>query len=175
MMRLVFLLCLGAIAVLAMMPGGPRTPQGGQAANVVADEAVERAPAPRVENAGNGAAEVVLKRAPDNHYYADAQVNGATVRFLVDSGASAVVLTRADAQKAGIGTQPGEFTSRAMSANGEVRLKPVTLDRVAIGPVSAASVDAMVAENDLAVSLLGQSFLSRVSKVEIADGEMRLR
>lgn len=176
MMRLVFLLCLGAIAFLAMMPGGPRTPQGGQAANVIAEEAAAaEAPEPRVENAGNGIAEIVLKRAPDNHYYADAQVNGAIVRFLVDSGASAVVLTRADAQKAGIGTQPGEFTARAMSANGEVKLKPVTLDRLAIGPVAATQVEAMVTENDLSVSLLGQSFLSRVGKVEIADGEMRLR
>lgn len=180
MMRLVFLICLGAIAFLALMPGGPRKPDVPRAANIVSAEADDAAPAqnlaaPRVENAGNGLAEVVLKRAADSHFYADAQVNGATIRFLVDSGASAVVLTRADAQAAGIGTQPGEFTARAMSANGEVKLKPVRLDRLAIGPVAATNIDAMVAENDLGVSLLGQSFLARVAKVEIAGEEMRLR
>ncbi|MCJ8158779.1 TIGR02281 family clan AA aspartic protease [Sphingomonas sp. LaA6.9] len=180
MMRLVFLICLGAIALLALMPGGPTTPalrpgQTGQAANVVSGHLVADAAPPRVEQAGNGIAEVVLRRASDSHFYAEAQVNGAAVRFLVDSGASAVVLTRADAQKAGIGAQAGEFTARAMSANGEVKLKPVMLDRLAIGPVSATNVKAMVAENDLGVSLLGQSFLSRVAKVEITEGEMRLR
>lgn len=180
MMRLLFLICLGAIALLALMPGGPTTPalRSGperQAANIVSESADADPGKPRVEQAGNGLAAVVLRRAPDSHFYAEAQVNGATVRFLVDSGASAVVLTRADAQRAGIGTQPGEFTARAMSANGEVRLKPVKLDRLAIGPVAANNVEAMVAENDLGVSLLGQSFLARVAKVEIAEGEMRLR
>lgn len=175
MMRLIFVICLAAIAFIAVMPGGPDGPRVRQAANIVAEGTIAAAPAPAIEDAGNGIAEVVLRRAPDSHFYADAQVNGATVRFLVDSGASAVVLTRTDAQAAGIGTQPGEFTARAMSANGEVRLKPVSLDRIAIGPVAAHNVEAMVSENDLGVSLLGQSFLERVGKVEIIDGEMRLR
>lgn len=174
MMRVVFAICLAAIAFIALMPGGPSTPVR-QAATVITDSAEDAAPAPAIQQAGNGIAEVILRRAPDSHFYADARVNGATVRFLVDSGASAVVLTRADAQAAGIGTQAGEFTARAMSANGEVKLKPVTLDRVAIGPVVANNVEAMVAENDLTVSLLGQSFLERVAKMEISDGEMRLR
>lgn len=67
--------------------------------------------APRI---GNGYADVTLERAADGHFYVDAQVNGAAVRFLVDTGASSLVLTQADAQRAGIGA--GDFSDRAIGA-----------------------------------------------------------
>lgn len=127
------------------------------------------------ERAGNGSAAFVAHRAPDGHFYADVRINGATSRMLIDTGASSVVLTRSDAQRAGIQARPGEFTARAQTAGGEISLKRVTIDRMAVGNVDSRNVPALVAEHDLPISLLGQSFLERVGTVEISGDEMRLR
>ncbi|MBC2779182.1 retropepsin-like aspartic protease family protein [Parasphingopyxis marina] len=127
------------------------------------------------ERAGNGSAEFSARRAPDGHFYADVRINGATSRMMIDTGASQVVLTRSDAQRAGIQARPGEFTATAQTAGGEIALKPVTIDRLALGPVDSRNVPALVAEADLPVSLLGQSFLERVGTVEISGDELRLR
>jgi aspartyl protease family protein len=113
-----------------------------------------------------------LRRGPDGHFYADAQINGTTIRFLVDTGASVVVLRREDAQRAGL-QLPSE-RSIAMGVGGPVEVTPVTLDRVAIGGIEARSVPAAVAE-DLPVSLLGQSYLQRLGSVEIRGDTMVLR
>ena len=124
--------------------------------------------------AGNGVGSVEIERAPDNHFYAEAQVNGARVRFLVDTGASSVVLTQADARRAGIAT--GNYSTIGRGAGGEVRLLPVTIARLGLGPVSAEQVPAMVAEEGaLRVSLLGQSYLSRLESVAIEGDRMVLR
>lgn len=121
---------------------------------------------------GNGFASRELVRSPDGHFYADAQVNGAQVRFLIDTGASFVALTAADAQRAGIA--PRTDRARAFGAGGEIEVMPVKIDRVALGPLAAANVDGAVIDN-LPVSLLGQSFLSRIGSVRIEGDRMVLR
>lgn len=121
---------------------------------------------------GNGFARQQLTRAPDGHFYAEAQVNGARVRFMVDTGASVVALTPADARRAGIAL--GDDRSVAVGAGGEVEVVPVTIDRIAIGALAAGDVRAVVAQ-DLPVSLLGQSFLAQVGTVEIRGDTMVLR
>jgi len=123
--------------------------------------------------AGNGFASQELTRSTDGHFYADAQVNGARVRFLVDTGASAVALTRADAQRAGIAL--GSERSSAVAAGGEIEVIPVTIDRIAIGPLAATRVRGAVVADGLPVSLLGQSFLAQVGTVEIRGDRMILR
>src|SRR6185295_1508387 len=77
----------------------------------------------KVEPAGNGIASREIARSADGHFYLDAQVNGAQVRFLVDTGASMVALTPADAQRAGIALPSERATAR--SAGGEVTVIPV--------------------------------------------------
>jgi len=124
------------------------------------------------EPAGNGFASRELARASDGHFYAEAQVNGASVRFLIDTGASFVALSPADAQRAGIPL--GSERARAMAAGGEIEVVPVMIDRLALGPLSANAVQGAVVE-DLPVSLLGQSFLARVGTVEIRGDRMMLR
>src|SRR4051812_6773121 len=123
-------------------------------------------------SAGNGFASREIARAPDGHFYLDAQVNGAQVHFLVDTGASMVALTAADAQRAGIALPTERAT--AQGAGGAVEIIPVTIDRVAAGPLEARNVDGAVAR-DLPISLLGQSFLSRVGTVQISSDRMILR
>ncbi len=140
-------------------------------AEPVQEQSIEAAAAP---TAGNGVGTLELDRAPDRHFYAEAQVNGARIRFLVDTGASGVVLTQADAQRAGIAT--GDYSAIGRGAGGEVRLLPVTIARLGLGPVSAEQVPAMVAEEGaLSVSLLGQTYLSRLESVAIEGDRMILR
>lgn len=122
--------------------------------------------------AGNGLASREIRRDPDGHFYADAQVNGARVRFMVDTGASMVALTRTDAQRAGIAL--GNERGRAMGAGGEIEIVPVTIERIAIGSLEARGVRGAMVEQ-LPVSLLGQSYLEQVGSVEIRGDTMVLR
>jgi aspartyl protease family protein len=121
---------------------------------------------------GNGLSSRELLRAPDGHFYADVQVNNVTIRFMVDTGASVVMLTPADAQRAGIAL-PAQ-RELAMGVGGTVSVAPVTIDRLAIGPLEARYVQGAVAEQ-LPISLLGQNVLARIGSVEIRGDRMVLR
>ena len=107
------------------------------------------------------------------HVILDAAVNGASVRLLVDTGASLVTLTPADARAAGIA--PGElvFNHRVSTANGSARMAPVTLREIRIGQLSIYDVPAAVLEN-LNISLLGMSFLGRLQGYEMRDGKLTI-
>jgi len=137
-----------------------------------APQIVQPAPARPPQQAGNGLAGREIARSEDGHFYAEAQVNGARIRFLVDTGASIVALTPADAQRAGIAL-PTE-RAKASGAGGEIEVIPVTIERLALGPLEARDVRGAIAR-DLPVSLLGQSFLSRIGAVEIRGDRMVLR
>lgn len=117
---------------------------------------------------------VELPRAPDGHYYVTAEVNGATIRFVVDTGASQIVLSRRDARRAGIDTGALIYTGRAQTANGTVRTAPVRLDRLAIGGFEDRDVRAVVNEGAMDGSLLGMEYLRRFSSVEIAGERLVL-
>ncbi len=129
---------------------------------------------PAKAQALNAFGAVTLARAPDSHFYAEAEVNGASVRFLVDTGATSVVLTGEDARRAGIGA--GDYSARAVGAGGEIRLMPVQVSRLSLGPVALDNVPVLVAEEGkLPISLLGQSFLSRAGTVTIEGNRLTLR
>jgi aspartyl protease family protein len=168
MVKFAVLTLCAAFLVALMMPRASVTPPRVESATTAAVATVP-------ESAGNGLAEVSLSRASDGHFYADALINGATIHVLVDTGASTVALTRADAQAVGLQFSNGDFTGTAQTAGGKVAMKPVTLDRVAIGAVEARNVDAVVVDSALNVSLLGQSWLRRVGNVQIAGDKMVLR
>jgi aspartyl protease family protein len=110
---------------------------------------------------------------PRGHVALVALVNGAPVRFLVDTGASRVTLTTEDARAAGIG--PGElvFNQRSQTANGLAREAAVTLREIRIDRLSIDNVSAAVNEN-LTVSLLGMSFLRRLKSFEMRDGSLTI-
>jgi aspartyl protease family protein len=147
-------------------PAGPPPP--GQASKPASSPSAP-ASAPL---AGNGFASREIPRAPDGHFYLDAQVNGAEVHFLIDTGASIVALTPTDAQRAGIALPSARAV--AEGAGGAIEIIPVTIDRIAAGPLEARGVEGAVA-HELPVSLLGQSFLSRVGTVQISGDRMVLR
>ena len=117
---------------------------------------------------------IELPRAPDGHYYLTAEINGAPVRFVVDTGASQIVLTKSDAARAGIDTAALAYIGRANTANGTVRTAPVRLDSIAIGPIRDSGVRAVVNEGVMDHSLLGMEYLQRYTSVEIGGGKLVL-
>jgi len=117
---------------------------------------------------------IELRRGLDGHFTAEIAVNGAPLRFLVDTGASDIVLSRRDAELAGIAPQSLAFTGRAMTANGMVATAPVRLDRVEFGPIVIRDVPASVTDGAFDGSLLGMRFLDRFGRIEIEGDRMRL-
>ncbi|MEM9524090.1 MAG: TIGR02281 family clan AA aspartic protease [Pseudomonadota bacterium] len=117
---------------------------------------------------------IEVPRGPDGHYYLTARINGAPIRFVVDTGATDIVLSRDDAARAGIAEDSLEYFGTAMTANGRVRTARVTLERVAVGGISDSGVTAYVNEGRMDISLLGMAYLSRFDRIEIADSRLIL-
>ncbi len=125
--------------------------------------------------ARGGSGEVRIGRAGDSHFYADADVDGANIRMMVDSGASIVALTRRDAEAIGIDVDRLPVAGMANTAGGAVPMRPVMLDSVEVDGIEVRGVQAAVVDSDMGVSLLGQSFLSRLDAVNIEGDTMTLR
>ena len=117
---------------------------------------------------------IELPRAADGHYYINLKVNEQPIDFVVDTGASGVVLTALDARKIGLDPATLIYTGRAFTANGEVRTAPVKLDEIRIGDIIDRNVRAWVNEGDMDQSLLGMSYLQGYSSIEIRDGSLIL-
>lgn len=117
---------------------------------------------------------ITLRRASDRHFYASLKINGQNIDFVVDTGATHMVLSRQDAATAGI--DPGDlvYLGSAETANGTVRTAPVRLDEVRFGTRTDRNVQAWVNDSEMAGSLLGMSYLSRFQRIEISGDAMRL-
>lgn len=119
--------------------------------------------------------EISIPQSFDGHYYLTLAVNGHPVRFLIDTGASDVVLSLDDARKAGIDLERLIFLGQAQTANGVVETAPVWLQTVGIGQMEDRNVRAVVNSGDLFGSLLGMGYLSRFDKITIENDTMTLR
>ncbi len=117
---------------------------------------------------------IELPRAPDGHYYLDAEVNGAPIRFVVDTGASDIVLSREDAIAAGLHPEGLNFTGQASTANGIVRTAPVRLDSISVEGLTDRGVRAVVNSGELRESLLGMGYLERFRSMQITGGTLVL-
>jgi aspartyl protease family protein len=104
-----------------------------------------------------------VAKAADGHFWARADVDGADVRFLVDTGASVVMLTPADAERLGVDPKELRYTRPVATAAGDQRGAAVMLDHVAIAGARVDHVEAMVIPKGLPASLLGMSYLGRLS------------
>ncbi|WP_292021745.1 MULTISPECIES: TIGR02281 family clan AA aspartic protease [unclassified Brevundimonas] len=132
------------------------------------------APVPVTAPAAVATAAQVVK-AEDGHYWAQARIDGRAVRVLVDTGASVVVLTRADAGRLGVAPEPASFTGRIQTASGMVRAAPVRLNTVSVAGARVDRVEALVVEQGLEYSLLGMSYLGRLSAFEATPTGLTLR
>ncbi len=138
-----------------------------QAAVFTPSAAVSTAPA------RGGAAQVV--RSADGHYWAEAKIDGRAVRVLVDTGASVVALTRDDALRLGLKLTAADFTHTVKTAAGPARAATVTLSSVAVSGARVDDVQALVVEEGLEQSLLGMSYLGRLSAFEATPAGLTLR
>ncbi|MEL6594452.1 MAG: TIGR02281 family clan AA aspartic protease [Pseudomonadota bacterium] len=118
--------------------------------------------------------EVVVPRARDGHYYLNININGEPIDFVVDTGATDIVLTRADATRIGLRPEDLNFLGQAMTANGIVQTAMVRLDEMELGPFTDHAVRASVNGGEMSQSLLGMSYLQRFASIQIADNQLVL-
>jgi aspartyl protease family protein len=164
-------------AVLALDGGDPKTVKVGQTWNGITVLSVQGRNATvqldgrqrvlqqgqhyRSSAPGSDRAQVTLAAGPGGHFVGDGAVNGNPVRFLVDTGATAIALPASDARRLGLDYRKGR-RGISSTANGTVPVYAVSLDTVRLGDIELRSVEAVVFEQGLDTALLGMSFLNRV-------------
>ncbi|SNZ20701.1 retropepsin-like aspartic protease family protein [Cohaesibacter gelatinilyticus] len=116
-----------------------------------------------------------LKADSRGHFLTRARVNGRSVRVLVDTGASSVVLSYEDARKIGLNPRSSDFTIRVQTANGEGRAARVKLRTIELGGIREDNIEAMIApKGTLQVSLLGMTFLKKLKRFELSRNRLIL-
>ena len=117
-----------------------------------------------------------LKANASGHFTAEASINGTDIKVLIDTGATSVALSYEDAKDAGLRPGSLDFTVPVSTANGQTQAARVTIDRIEIDGVEVDEVDALVLpKGALRGTLLGMSFLSRLSSFKVEDGVLYLK
>lgn len=117
----------------------------------------------------------IPKSRRDGQFWADATVNSGYVRFLIDTGASAVALTKEDAQKAGIRLHELTYDVPIKTAGGRNMAARVSLKSIAVGSITLRNIEALVVPEGLETSLLGMTYLGQLQKVEATPSTLLLR
>ena len=117
----------------------------------------------------------IIAKAADGHFWARGEAGGQAVRFLVDTGATTVSLTRADAARLGVAPAASEFTEVVATAAGPARAARVRLASLTVGSARVEDVPALVLEDGLHASLLGMSYLGRLERIEATREALILR
>jgi aspartyl protease family protein len=158
-------------AVLALVVAGivPRYYTGMNGATAAAPAA-----APEPAASASNYRSMTIPRGRNGHFSVEAEVDGRRMEFLIDTGASVIVLRERDAARLGIHPARREYIANISTANGIVRAAPVELNRVDVGSLTVRNVQALVLPDEaLGQNLLGMSFLSRV-RWEHRDGRLVL-
>ena len=117
---------------------------------------------------------ISLTRARDGHFYADMLANGVSVEFVIDTGASDIVLATQDAERVGISLDRLMYLGVAQTANGEVRTAQATLDTLEFSGMNNRNVRVYVSEGQMGISLLGMAYLRRFDRIEIVGDTLLL-
>jgi aspartyl protease family protein len=118
---------------------------------------------------------LTLTTGRDGHYEAEARISGRSIDFIVDTGASLVILRASDAASIGIRPMRSDYTATVSTANGKINAARATLDRVELGGITVRDVPALVLPDEaLWRNLLGMSFLSKLKRYEVANGRLVL-
>ncbi len=151
---------------------GPQAPQESQ------QQRTAKQPARTAKGAGKAARPasraLTIRASAGGHFVIEADVDGADIRFMVDTGATEVMLTPEDAARIGFDLRARHFTRQFRTAGGVIRAAPVTLRRLRIGQLVLRDVEAWVNETPSHISLLGMSFLKRLDGYEVEDGKLIL-
>jgi aspartyl protease family protein len=156
----------GGVAALAARAHGPTELRAARA---------EAPPSPRPRAAAPGAASAAILKAGDGHYWADGVANGRTVRFLVDTGATEVALTPQDARRLGYDPAHLRYGDKVVTAAGQIRAASIRLASLTVAGVRLENVDALVIEKGLDTSLLGMTYLGRLSRFEATPAGLVLQ
>ena len=174
---------LGSKAMLVINGGSPRALTSGQSVDgvrllAIQDEQVVveiqgrkrvlRVGQHAVGTPGEGGGRIVLTADPQGHFQTLGTINGKSVQFVVDTGATMISLGASDARRIGLDFNSGQ-KGISQTANGQVLVSRVKLDTVRIGEVTLHGVDALIHQNELPVALLGMSFLNRMEMLR--DGQ----
>jgi aspartyl protease family protein len=175
MLRHAAILAIAVLSAIAAAQGllafaAPRAVAAAETPATTATAALK----PAVEATPESSAAEVSK-SPDGHYWAQGNVNGQWVRFLVDTGASAVALTPVDAQRLGLDLANLQYDRPVTTANGQTKAAMVTLDHVSVAGARVDGVSALVVREGLSTSLLGMSYLGRLSRFEATKTALILR
>jgi len=109
------------------------------------------------------------------HFKVEARIEGRSIDFMVDTGASLVIMRESDAARVGVRPFPRDYTAIVSTANGKIKAAPFKLDCIEVGGITVYDVPGLVLPDDvLGQNLLGVSFLSRLKRYEYADGRMVL-
>lgn len=117
---------------------------------------------------------VTFNRARDGHFYAELEVNNKKIEFVIDTGATDIVLTEADAEYLGYPVKDLIYSGRANTANGVVPMARITLESLRLGRFADFSLPATVNGGELQTSLLGMRYLERFRKIEISGSRLTL-
>jgi len=164
-------------AILAIDGGAPKTVKPGQSFGGVTLISVEKDRATveaggkrRVllrgqtyshSGANSGAQSVTLSAGAGGHFIAEGQINGGSIRFMVDTGATAIAIPASDANRLRIDYRKGR-RGTTQTAGGPTAMYVVRLDSVRVGGIELQNIDAIVIEQGLHVALLGNTFLDRM-------------
>jgi clan AA aspartic protease (TIGR02281 family) len=131
---------------------------------------------PRSVITGRDRRTVVLRADRQGHFWANGEIGGVSVPFIIDTSATSVALDRETAARIGIRPSEREFTGRSNTANGMARVAPVTIRRLSIGQLTMRILEAHVLEGSMrGVGLLGMSFLRRLDAYEVRGDRLYLR
>ena len=110
---------------------------------------------------GNGSGKIIMLADGQGHFFTTGTINGTSVRFLVDTGATMISLGATDARRVGVDFNRGQ-KALSNTANGQAVVSKVKLDTVRVGDVTLHNVDALIHQTDMPIALLGMSFLNRM-------------
>lgn len=173
MARLFFSGMWWIVALAAVPPSSGTEPRGDLIQPAITQSAAKtsaRAPALPVIRG-----ERETRRAEDGLFYLTALVNHVPVRFVVDTGASVVVLTRADAARARLASRDHVVAAVLDTASGGARMAWTTLPRLHVGGRELTGLRAAVAHDGLKVSLLGQNALAKLGTISFDGDYLRIR
>lgn len=121
-------------------------------------------------------ASVAVFADPQGSYFVQVAVNGTPIRMIVDTGANVVALTESDAQSVGLAVSQADYRIKILTANGSEVAAPASLSKVVIGGIEVDNVQAVVVpDSNLSISLLGMSFLSKLSYFNESNGKLVLK